>query len=279
VPPLSHWVNGQLGGAIDATDRGFAYGDTLFETFRCHLGKVHLWDYHAERLRRGLETLDIRCSLGRVEQQLGQGLEWLREQEIEQAAGRLAVSRGPAGRGYRSAGGEPTLVLSLGEIHPWRRPHAPLQVAICRTRLGCQPALAGIKHGNRLEQVLAARELDVLGMDEGLQLNTRGELVCAVSGNILLVSNGQLMTPPIVDCGVAGTVRRLVLDELAPALGLPAIEKVLLPADLDTADELMVSNAVAGIRSVSRCGSACFTSTKWGDNLRENFYSWSESAA
>lgn len=276
---LAHWVNGELGAGLDAADRGFAYGDGVFETFRCHRGRVHLWDYHLERLLRGLATLDIHCTRERIEAQLHQGLEWLVGANVEQAAGRLAVSRGPGQRGYAGASGEPTLLLSLGEAPGWRQVPAPLEVIICNTRLALQPRLAGIKHANRLEQVLAAREVAARGAVEGLQLNERGELVCAVSSNLFVVSAGMLLTPPVSECGVAGTVRRLILEDLAPSAGIPAQERLLRPADLEAAQELFLSNSIHGIRSVSQCEGLFFTSSEQGDNLRELFYARSESTA
>lgn len=272
----AHWVNGQEGGSLSADDRGFAYGDGVFETFRCHAGSIFNWPLHRERLARGLSVLGIDCSLERVEQQLQQGLRWLRDNGLEQAAGRLAVSRGSGPRGYRPGQGVSTLVLSLGPIAPWREAAPPLTVVVCDTTLSRQPRLAGIKHSNRLEQVLAARELESRAAGEGLMLNDLGELACAVSANVFIVSSGELLTPPVRECGVAGTVRRLVMDSLAPALGLGCTEQVLRLADLEAADELLLTNATLGIRSVASCEGLSFTSTECGDNLRERFFSWSE---
>ena len=277
MAPLAHWVNGQPGGSLAANDRGFNYGDAVFETFRCHQGRIHLRDLHLERLQRGLAVLGIDCPGRRIEQQLDQGLAWLAEEGPEQAAGRLEISRGAGERGYRPASGEPTLVLAFSEIPPWRVTAPPLEVVICVATLARQPQLASIKHANRLEQVLAARELVERGASEGLQLNDRGELVCAVSSNVFLVSDERLLTPPISECGVAGTVRRLIVEKLAQEAGLPVLEQVLRPADLEAASELLLTNAIHGIRSVSRCEGLSFTSTRWGDTLRESFYSWSES--
>ena len=275
---LAHWVNGEAGAALAADDRGFAYGDGVFETFRCHNGKIHNRALHRERLERGLKVLGIDCSRERVEQQLEQGLRWLREHDIAEAAGRLAVSRGSGQRGYRPRAAAPTLVLSLGEISPWRESPAALEVVICNCTMSRQPLLAGIKHCNRLEQVLAARELESRDAPEGLLLNDRGELVCAVSSNIFVVSGGRLLTPPVKECGVAGTVRRLLMDTLAPGLGLACEETVLRPADLEAAEELFLTNSIQGIRCVARCEGLCFTSTEWGDNLRESFLAWSENS-
>lgn len=276
---FAHWVNAELGAGLDAADRGFAYGDGVFETFRCHRGRAQLWSYHRDRLEKGLAVLGIDCAPQRVESQLQQGLDWLAAEGVEQATGRLAVSRGPGQRGYAGSSGEATLLLSLGPAPAWREAPTPLEIVICNTRLAMQPRLAGIKHANRLEQVLAAREVAAQGAEDGLQMNERGELVCAVSSNLFIFAEGTLLTPPVSECGVAGTVRRLILEELAPAAGIATEERTLRPADLEAAEELLLTNSVQGIRSVSRCEGLFFTSSGQGDNLRELFYSWSESAA
>jgi 4-amino-4-deoxychorismate lyase len=273
----AYWVNGTPDGTLSPSDRGFSYGDGLFETFRCLDGHIHLWNYHWRRLRRGMDALGLFCSRDRIEAQLQTGKQFLQSHGVAHAAGRLAVSRGPGERGYGGRAGAPTLVFSLHDLSHWRRDATPVEVTICTTRLAEQIRLAGIKHSNRLEQVLAARELIESDAEEGLQMNSDDELVCAVSANLFFGRDGELFTPPIDRCGVAGTVRQLIIDELAPAAGVPVrvapVKRELLP----DFDELFLTNALQGIRSVSRCGEHRFTSTHWGDTLRSSFYSWSES--
>ena len=87
-----YWVNGEADASPTPADRGLSYGDGVFETFRCHRGRIHLWDYHWQRLSRGLAVLGIECSRDRVEDQLGQGKQFLERQGIEHAAGRLTVN-------------------------------------------------------------------------------------------------------------------------------------------------------------------------------------------
>lgn len=271
-----HWVNGEPGASLSVSDRGFSYGDSLFETFRIHRGRPQLWRYHLERLQAGQRVLGIDCDTARIETQVGLALEWLRANEIVDAAARLTLSRGPAARGYRSAADQPTLSLSLDSVSPWRSVPDAARVKLCETPLARQPALAGIKHGNRLEQVLASRELQQA--DEGLQSNDRGELVCGVSSNLFLVRGGQLLTPAIVDCGIAGTVRRAIIEDLAPRAGLDVVETSLQPDGIIAAEEMFLTNALLGIRQVACCGEHVFTSSQCGDNLREDFFLFSESS-
>ncbi len=274
----THWVNGRPGDTVSVGDRGFRYGDGLFETFRIHRGKAHLWRWHLDRLQAGLQALAIECDPVRIESQLAQGLDWLQSQRIEDAAARLSVSRGESGRGYSGESQVATLALSLDSVSPWRSVPAAAEVVLCETPLAIQPALAGIKHGNRLEQVLAARELHYHQADEGLQCNTRGELVCGISSNLFVAREGELLTPPIVDSGISGTVRRVILEVLVEEAGLSASETVLYPHDLSNADEMFLTNSLQGIRAVARCGAHAFTSTRCGDTLREHFFRFSESS-
>jgi 4-amino-4-deoxychorismate lyase len=272
VTLLAHWVNGVAGADIPATDRGFSFGDSLFETFRIHSGRPLFWERHLSRLERGLLALGIDCEATRVTDQLDQGLRWLAQQGPDQVAARLTVSRGPAQRGYRGSAGPATVVLQCYETFPWPMAPEPARITVCKTQLADQALLAGIKHGNRLEQVLAGRELDALDADEGLLCDNRGNLVCALAANTFLVRGGRLFTPPIETCGVAGTVRELIIDELAAAAGIELEVKRIQPADLAGAEELLLSNSVLGIRSVSGCDGHSFTSTQWGDTLREHLY-------
>ena len=208
---------------------------------------------------------------------VSKGKRFLETHGIADAAGRLAVSRGPGERGYGGRVGEPTLLFSLHELSPWRRAMTPIEVTICTTRLAEQIRLAGIKHSNRLEQVLAARELIESSAEEGLQMNSRDELVCAISANLFLARDGELLTPPVESCGVAGTVRQLIIEELAPAAGVPVRIAPVKREHLPGFDELFLTNALHGIRSVWRCGESRFTSTHCGDTLLTSFHAWSES--
>jgi 4-amino-4-deoxychorismate lyase len=274
-----YWVNGEQWGELPPNDRGFTYGDSLFETLRCHEGRAHLWNYHWQRLERGMKILGFYCSRDRIEALLELGKRFLAERDIDDAAARLTISRGAGRRGYGAGSGDPTLVLSLDETTVWRGSRAPIQVTLCSTRLAEQPALAGIKHGNRLEQVLAARELEHSAADDGLQLDYREQLICAVSANLFVAVDGELLTPAVDRCGIAGTVRRLVLEELAPAVGIPHRVTDVTLEQLGRAEELFLTNAVAGIRNVARCDQHAFTSTHCGDTLRSEFYTWAESTA
>lgn len=231
--------------AVDAADRGLAYGDGLFETARVHDGLVVWWPAHLARLSEGAARLRIPMP----------DVAWLTAELagfVAQAPARavlkLLLTRGVGGRGYAPPHAvEPTLALSL-HAAPAPVP-APLVLRWCDTRLAIQPALAGLKHLNRLEQVLARAEWSDPGIHEGLMLDTGGQLGCATAANVFALRDGRWLTPPVHRRGVAGVARAWVLAN-EPA----AAEAELSPSQVESADALFLCNAVRGILPVGRLG-------------------------
>jgi 4-amino-4-deoxychorismate lyase len=276
----AHWVNHQADTSPTCLDRGYRYGDSLFETLRYHRGCYHLLDYHLQRMQAGSIALGIPFSGAHLRAQLRLGADYLAEHSIEQASARLVLSRGGDAPGYRPVEAPANISLSLAPVSlSWRESPAPVSVIRCEIALASQPRLAGFKHGNRLEQVLAAREVAAQGAAEGLLLNACGELVSAVSANVFVVFDGALLTPPVTESGVAGTVRRLIIEQLAPAAGLVCAEQALPWADLQQASEMFLCNALIGIRAVTDCPGHNFISSERGDSLRQEFYNAAEQVA
>ncbi|HUH90035.1 MAG TPA: aminodeoxychorismate lyase [Lysobacter sp.] len=225
---------------VPPDDRALAYGDGLFETLRAHRGTVPWWERHWARLQHGAQRL--RLTLPSQAQ--------VREEAERLLAGadgvlKLFVSRGSGGRGYAPpADPVPTWLLSL---HPVPSPVTGLTLRWCETRLAIQPALAGIKHGNRLEQVLARSEwIDGIDADEGLMRSIRGDVICATAANLFVLQGGHWRTPPVDRCGVAGVCRQWLLDT-----GDVELARLSL-ADVETADAVVLTNAVRGILPVAR---------------------------
>ena len=229
--------------AIPADDRGLAYGDGLFETLRAHAGAFPWWDSHWRRLARGASRLglalpdpvQVQAEAASLFEEGGDGVL------------KLLVTRGGSARGYAPpAAGEVHWILSRNPLPP---SSTALRTTWCETRLAVQPALAGLKHCNRLEQVLARDECVRGGFDEGLMLDTEGTVVSATSGNLFVLRDGTWLTPAIDRCGVAGTCRAHLLVPLA------ARESRIDPAVVDAADAVFLCNAVRGILPVASLGS------------------------
>ncbi|AAU91789.1 MULTISPECIES: aminodeoxychorismate lyase [Methylococcus] len=242
-------VNGRSSGCVDVRDRGFQYGDGIFTTLRLRAGKAMLLCRHFGRLADACFRLGIRYP---GDEALSADL---RRLGLEAAEGvvKIQITRGVGGRGYRPvAEGEPTRVVSL---HP--APEFPqdyyrsgVSVTLCRTPLGINTALAGVKHTNRLEQVLGRGEW-ADEFQEGLMCDTEGFLVEGTMSNVFMVKAGRLETPLIDRCGVAGVMRRLVL-EIARSRGVEVSERRIRPEELAAADEIFLTNCVIGIWPVAR---------------------------
>jgi len=233
---VSHW-------AVD--DRGIAYGDGLFETLRVEAGRGILLAGHLQRLQQGCLQLGIPFLASwpqRIADALASGKTGIL---------RVQVTRGRGGRGYQSPS-----VITPGFALSWHeRPQYPAQytqwgirVADAPFALASQPALAGIKHSNRLEQVLLRDALATQPQCQELVVcNQAGEVVEGVFSNLFMIRAGVLLTPPVTQCGVAGVLREALLAD-AP---LPVEVATLTPSDLLAADEVFFANSVMGIWPVA----------------------------
>jgi len=234
--------------AIAANDRGVAYGDGLFETMRAHRGEIPWWDAHWARLQAGAQRLSI--VLPESNQVRAEATDLL---SAKDAVLKLIITRGSSGRGYApEPDGTPTWILSRHAL-PQEAPEMGITVRWCETRLALQPALAGMKHCNRLEQVLARAEwLDPAASDtgaaDGLMRSMEGDVVCATTANLFVLRDGAWLTPLIDRCGVAGICRAWAIGELG------AKESRLAVTDVETADAVFLCNAVRGILPVARLG-------------------------
>jgi 4-amino-4-deoxychorismate lyase len=242
---MTVWVNGVAGASIDALDRGLQYGDGVFETMRVRRGTVRFLDYHLERLADGCRRLAIPPHNPRR----------LRSELARVAAGRrdavlkLIVSRGVGPRGYRPSGRETsTRVISIHPLSPAAldTEDAPARVRMCRMRLGINATLAGLKTLNRLESVLARAEWQDAGIWEGMMRDTDDYIVGGTMSN-LFVRRGSILITPLLDrCGIAGVMRRWVLQEAA-AMRLRVAERRITWDSLAGAHEAFMTNAVVGI--------------------------------
>jgi len=238
-------INGVEATSVAVADRGLHYGDGVFETIAVRGGRPCLWSLHRERLFRGLVRLRINTDgLVGLEDEIDRLL-----QEAVDGVLKLIVTRGPGPPGYgaRSAA-VPTRILLRYPPRSYPRAWAEQGVAVrrCRTRLAIGGALAGIKHLNRLEQVLARREWDDPNIAEGLMADQAGRLISGTMSNIFLIQDDVLLTPSLQRCGIAGTVRARVLAQAA-VLGIPVVEADLPIDAFKTADGAFLTNSLIGI--------------------------------
>ncbi|HET7923009.1 MAG TPA: aminodeoxychorismate lyase [Gammaproteobacteria bacterium] len=241
------WVNGIAGTQLSVADRGLQYGDGLFETLPVRNGRVPLLEAHLQRLNAGSRRLGFPAlPLTELRTEIAAAA-----RDQESAILKLVVTRGESARGYR-APADPQLTRILSRhaypAYPdaWRE--QGICVRVCRTVLGINTQLAGLKHLNRLEQVLARAEWDEPDrVQEGLMRDADGAVIEGTMTNVFVrLADGRIMTPDLQHCGVAGVMRGYLLERLREA-GLAPRIGTLRVADLDSAREVFVCNSVIGV--------------------------------
>ncbi len=238
------WINGEATDHISALDRGLLYGDGLFETLAVIKGEPQHWFRHMARLNQGCQRLKITapddkkllaevhaCCAGKTT-----------------AVVKIIVTRGQGGRGYHPVNTTPTYIV---QCLPW--PDFPPEnsqqgvvVRVCDLRLASQPLLAGIKHLNRLESVLARAEWRDNTIAEGLLRDSQGHYIEGTMSNLFIIKSGQLFTDPLQQCGVAGIMREIVMT-LAEQLGIRCFLRTIGEQQLKDADELFICNSLINI--------------------------------
>ncbi|VXB63281.1 aminodeoxychorismate lyase [Pseudomonas sp. 8O] len=238
------WVNGAPGEQLSVRDRGLAYGDGLFETIAVRGGRIPLLARHMTRLADGCQRLSIphdpvlmASELQAFAEQLGEGV------------AKLIVTRGEGQRGYAPPQPcQPLRILQAAPLPQYPAVHAEQGVRLfpCVTRLAEQPLLAGLKHLNRLEQVLARAEWQDAEHAEGLMRDSSGRVIEGVYSNLFLVIDGGLVTADLSRCGVAGVMRAEILQQ-AQLLGQSVELRDVSFDELLDADEVFLCNSLYGI--------------------------------
>jgi len=246
---LNLLVNGEPTTSVAVADRGLQFGDGLFESVRVIDGQARYWDSHMQRLARGCERLRLPIPGAQV---LAKDRDRLIRDEPNGVL-KILWTAGPGGRGYtRALPLFPTRVMIRYPLPMLPKSWCELGLTLrfCDIRLGINPGLAGIKHLNRLEQVLAAAESNDPAIHEGLLMDTQDRVIEGIISNVFVIKNNVVYTPSLANCGVEGIMREHVLEAL-PALGLQAHIGDLTKDDCLTADEMFVCNSVRGILPVA----------------------------
>ena len=235
------------------------YGDGLFETLRASGGELPWWPAHWRRLQCGAERLGLAMPDEGVIHAAARELLDVRPQVLK-----IILTRGESGRGYLPAAGPATCILGTHVLPP---PVAdPLQLHWCTTTIAQQPVLAGMKHLNRLENVLARRECADAGLAEGLMCDGDGHVVCATAGNVFIHRDGRWHTPDLSRCGIAGIAREKLLAMLEDVRVGPITRGLV-----ESADAVFLCNAVRGIMEVRRIGSVPINGNADLDALQQCF--------
>lgn len=236
-------VNGEMRESISICDRGLLYGDGVFRTLCAHQGVAQHWELHYEKLRQDCTALAIMCpDFGLLSEELANLLP-----QHPDAVFKIIVTRGVGLRGYApSVIAQPTHIWDVAPlpVYPAHYVTQGIEARICTLRLGYQPRLAGIKHLNRLENVLAAAEWQGSSIAEGLLLDAEDFVIEGTRSNIFLVINQQLVTPDLSCCGVAGLQRDRIIAHSPVQIRQVSLDELL------RADEVFLVNSIMSVWSV-----------------------------
>lgn len=245
-------VNGAASSSLAVTDRGLAYGDGVFRTLALRGGRPRTWPLHYRKLMDDCHALAISCP---AEKLLRDELHLVAEHEPDCAV-KIIVTRGSGQRGYApSSPVEPTRIVMSGALprYPVKYAQSGIKARLCALRVGFQPLLAGVKHLNRLENVLARAEWSDPDIAEGLLLDAEGNAIGGTMTNLFIVENGALATPDLNRCGVAGVTRERIFAHAAKHGIVCRVEHVAFDRVLQ-ADEVFLVNSLVGVWQIRELG-------------------------
>lgn len=238
-------VNGVPGNTINAEDRGLAYGDGVFRTLRMQAGSPVCWQRQFAKLQHDCTALKIPCPSALV---LSSELQQLGKSQPEGVA-KIIITRGVSTRGYApTAQSEASRIVSITSAAalPPENAKQGVRVHVCKVRLGHQFLLAGIKHLNRLENVLAASEWQDADIAEGVLSDISGFVISGTRSNLFMLRGNILYTPNLSRCGVAGMQRDRVMD-WAKQHGVTCKVAEFRLEELVQAEEIFLVNSVFGL--------------------------------
>ncbi|MGB7767668.1 MAG: aminotransferase class IV [Verrucomicrobiia bacterium] len=250
---MTIFLNGQFvpeaEAVIPVNDRGFMYGDGLFETVRVVNGWPFRVAQHLERMTRGADFLKIKPPF--TPKELQEFAEQLIEQnQMPEAILRVTLTRGPGERGYSpGAEGKPTVVMTLHAAPPADHPVQWCLITSSFRVLAADP-LSSFKTLNKLTHVMARAEAGEKGADEALLLNTNGEVAETASGNLFWVYKDTICTTP-TGRGVLPGITRAVVLEICQTLGLPTNKRVIKPEALKNSEGIFITQSAWGIVPVA----------------------------
>ncbi|MBK8814507.1 MAG: aminodeoxychorismate lyase [Methylococcaceae bacterium] len=249
-------INGHKADHISVFDRGFQYGDGLFETIEVLDGKPVFLSHHLQRLNAGCIKLKIPSPNIQL---LNDEIKRVCQDE-KSAVLKIIITRGIGGRGYRCPEKvEPTRAIGIFPYpdYPENYSNEGISTFFCKTRLGLNPELAGIKHLNRLEQIMARAEWNNPDVQEGIMLDINGNVIEGTMTNLFYVKNKTVYTAVMEYTGVAGIIRA-ILKQLMIKNKVEFVEHNFNMAVLLDADEVFVCNSIIGIWPVKQIENISF---------------------
>lgn len=280
---FTYIINGSFDAMLSPLDRGFAYGDGVFRTMKMVQGLPEKWPLHYQKLVADCAVINIVCPSAEILmsdlQQLFTPNDLL---EYPFAVAKIIITRGEGNRGYAPpAITAPTRVVIKSPMpeYPPERFNEGIHLIVCETRLAAQPILAGIKHLNRLENVLARMEWAEThignGIADGIMLDTQGNVIECTAANIFARFGDKLITPSLAECGIGGITRQRIIN-IAHLLGLTIVIEIINLEMLYSADEVIICNSLYSAWQVKTVQGKSGVNKSWpigalAANIREAF--------
>ena len=256
-------INGKKHSKISVFDRNMQFGDGLFETCLFQNQELLFWPEHFKRLQKGAEHLKI--NLAKESTLLKEIAKTIGLSQLKNGVVKILISRGESLRGY----GFDSAIKSnrIVMVSPMPEISQEYTIGVCQSGYANNSLLAGIKHCNRLEQILARIDIKT---DECLMLDENGFVISASQGNVFAIKKNTLITPDLSQCGIEGTRRQIIL-QLAKNLGLEVQIASLSLSQLMSAEEVFVTNSVVGIRPVGKINDQVFDNRHHTKQIQKAF--------
>jgi branched-chain amino acid aminotransferase len=253
------WINNKIISAKNARvsvfDRGFMYGDGVFETMRSYGGRVFGLNAHMDRIANSLKVVKIKIPYSKafIEKEL---YRLLKVNNLKDAYIRLMITRGEGTVGLAKIDcALPTVVIFVKRFTPYpaKMYKNGISIKIVKVRQNENSPVSGIKSISFLNYILARLEAKEGGFDDGIMLNSKGMICESTISNIFLIRKNQLATPPKTS-GILPGITRDVILKLACKIGLKAKEKNITPQELCAADEVFLTNSLMEVMPVVKVG-------------------------
>lgn len=268
--PVNSLINGIAADHLNINDRSIHYGDGLFETILCNDNNLYYWQQHFQRLQTSAQQLKIACPPEQVF--LDDITKLLADNDsLPACAIKIIVSRGTGERGYKfsknTSANRLVMLSSLdaGQSSVLSRKLLQGELFICRQQVSINEDLAGLKHLNRLENVMARNEWDA-GYIDGLMLNANRHVIEGSMSNLFAITGNQLFTPDLKLSGVNGIMREMIID-LAGKNDIKTTVTNLTIDEISAMDELFISNSLLGMKAVTKLGDSLYKGQQVSDMI------------
>lgn len=263
----NYLINGSFEQTISPLDRGFAYGDGVFRTLKIKDGLPEYWPQHYQKLFADCTAIQLVCPSAEL---LMHDMQQLFLPD-ESAVAKIIITRGVGDRGYAPpAVTAPMRVMLKTKLPTYdaRYFSEGINLHVCNTKCTQQALLAGVKHLNRLENVLARMEWNDPDFFDGVMSDHHKNIIACTSANIFARFNNTLLTPDLTHCGIHGVTRQRILNT-AHLLGLKPIVKSFSMAKLLTADDVIICNSLIGAMQVKQLSTQHWAPSQFAESVRQ----------